>query len=255
MKTDKYLLFLSNIGKNKPNTFIKKDDECPFCHREKLTDIIEEEGPYLFLKNKYPTLKDTDQFVLVETYECGFNMNEYSDTYLEELFSFGIKYWFKLEKSNKYRSVIFYKNYGPQSGGSIKHAHMQIVGLKNMDFYQNIEKENFSGVTVIAKDDFELNISTYPLSGFNEFNVIMNDNLKDLSIFSNSILKVIKFILNDYLVVCNSYNLFFYHYDKKVICKIKPRFVTSPLLIGYCINQKLDNADKIRNKLKEKYFK
>lgn len=255
MKNQEYLLFLSSIGKKKPNTFIKKSDKCPFCDRENLSDIVDEEGPYILLKNKYPTLKDTDQFVLIETYECGFNMNEYSDEYMTKLFSFGIKHWFKMEDTNKYRSVIFYKNYGPRSGGSLKHAHMQIVGLKSINFYNDIEKENFLGAGILECRDLNVNISTSPLNGFTEFNVIMDDNLKSLSIFSKSVLKVIQFVLNDYFAICDSYNLFFYHYDKKVICKITPRFITSPLLIGYCIKQKSDNVNIIRDKIKEKYFK
>lgn len=65
MGNDKYLVFLNEINKDKPNEFKKINiKECPFCNRETLTDVIDEDGPFVLLKNKYPTIKDTYQLVI-----------------------------------------------------------------------------------------------------------------------------------------------------------------------------------------------
>ena len=53
MIKDDYLVFLNDVSSQKPNDFSKQNNECPFCRREKLKDILYEEGPYIFLKNKY----------------------------------------------------------------------------------------------------------------------------------------------------------------------------------------------------------
>lgn len=85
MIKDDYLVFLNDVNCKKPNDFCGKDIECPFCQREKLKDVIYEEGPYIFLKNKYVTLKDTDQFLIIETYTCKKQMHEYSEEYMKKL--------------------------------------------------------------------------------------------------------------------------------------------------------------------------
>lgn len=160
----------------------------------------------------------------------------------------------KLENSNKYKSVIFYKNYGKNSGGSLKHSHMQIVGLKNIDYRQNIVKDNFEGIS-IYDNKCRVTLSHMPINAFTEFNIIINDELNYIDEFSSCILKTIKYILYDYFAECRSFNLFFYHYNKKIICKACPRFITSPLILGYKIKQISNKLEDIAEGLKNKYFK
>ena len=78
------------INDGKPNNFVNKDTECPFCDRKSLENIIDTEGPFIILKNKYPTIKDTCQLVIIESYECDTNMSKYSDEYMIELIRFSI---------------------------------------------------------------------------------------------------------------------------------------------------------------------
>ena len=165
MEDEKYLVFLNHISKDKPNDFREeRKSECPFCKRDKLTNIIDEKGPFILLKNKYPTLKDTLQLVLIETYECEGNMSEYSDEYIQELIRFGTHHWLKIEESCEYKSVIFYKNHGPRSGGSLKHPHMQIVGLNDIDYIEKLKEDYFKGIIISKSELSEVNLSEKPLS-------------------------------------------------------------------------------------------
>lgn len=54
----------------------------------------------------------------------------YTKEHMRSLINFGVKKWMYMDKTGEFKSVIFYKNHGIYSGGSIKHPHMQIVGLK-----------------------------------------------------------------------------------------------------------------------------
>lgn len=256
MEKDKYLVFLNDINKDKPNEFQKVNmKECPFCNRDKLTDVIDEKGPFILLKNKYPTIKDTYQLVVIETYSCDTHMGEYSAEYMEELMKFSIIHWLKIEKSGEYKSVIFYKNHGPRSGGSLKHPHMQIVGLKDIDYGVKIKDEHFEGIEVHKTNNCLVNLSLRPFNGFTEFNIIIDDNLYAINELSLNLKKIVHYLLNNYFVKCDSFNIFFYHLKGKVICKVMPRFTTSPLLLGYGIKQISSCEKEIADKLKEIYYK
>jgi ATP adenylyltransferase/5',5'''-P-1,P-4-tetraphosphate phosphorylase II len=255
MEKEKYLVFLNDINKDKPNEFKKINmKECPFCNREKLTDIIAEKGPFILLKNKYPTIKDTYQLVLIEAYSCDNDMGQYSAAYMEDLIRFGVKHWLKIEDSGEYKSVIFYKNHGPNSGGSLKHPHMQIVGLHDIDYKLKIKDEHFEGIEVHKSDNCLVNLSHTPFNGFTEFNIIIKDDLYALNELAYSLKKVVHYLLNNYFVKCDSFNIFFYHLNEKIICKVMPRFTSSPLLLGYGIKQISSCESEIADKLKFMYF-
>ena len=254
MDQEKYIVFLNDISKEKPNNFKDESVKCPFCNREELVDIIDEKGPFVLLKNKYPTLKDTCQLVIIETYGCDEHMGEYSEDYMADLMSFSVKHWIEIEKSGKYKSVIFYKNHGPRSGGSLKHEHMQIVGLNKVDYKENLKDEHFEGIKIHESEHCLVNLSDKPLNGFSEFNIIISDNLIGLNELAHNLKKVVHYLLNNYYVKCDSFNIFFYHWKEKIICKVTPRFVTSPLLLGYEIRQISSCAEDAAEKFKEIYF-
>ena len=68
-----------SVGRNKPENILNKENACPFCHPEGLTDILSTgEGGIILLKNKYNVLTDADQFVLIETDRCGVDMPDYT---------------------------------------------------------------------------------------------------------------------------------------------------------------------------------
>lgn len=230
------LYFSSDISKKKPENIINTNNECPFCDVKALKGIIEKEDNIIWLKNKYPTLKDTFQTIIIESNNCDADISTYDKSYMRKLMSFSINKWIELSKTEKYQSVILFKNHGPLSGGSIKHAHMQIVGLKDIDYKKNILIENFKGLQIFKQDGVELNISQQPIVGFSEFNIIL-DSITFLDVLSDYIQIVIKYILNDFHKGCISYNMFFYEINEKILCKIIPRFVVSPYFVGYKIPQ------------------
>ncbi|MDA1978948.1 DUF4931 domain-containing protein [Bacillus cereus] len=247
------LYFLNDIGKQKPESIPNRSAACPFCDRENLTDILATEGSIIWLKNKFPTLKDTFQTVLIETDNCEDHIATYTEEHMRSLIRFSVKHWLDLQKNEEFKSVILYKNHGPFSGGSLHHAHMQIIGMKYVNYLDNVEQDNFQGVVVQKNKNIELNISDRPIIGFTEFNIIIED-IGCIDELANYIQQTVRYILTDFHKGCSSYNLFFYHVSGKIICKVVPRFVVSPLYVGYKIPQVSTKLEDVKIQLAE-YFK
>ncbi|NPC90748.1 DUF4931 domain-containing protein [Bacillus sp. WMMC1349] len=232
------LYFSSDIGEKKPETIINRQSACPFCERDQLTGILETDEEMIWLENKYPTIQNTYQTLIIETDHCNEDIAVYRKAKMRKLIRFSLEKWLNMEAQDCYKSVILYKNYGPFSGGSIKHAHMQIVGLKQVDYMKELLPEHFQGIKVIEKpSEIELNLSTNPIIGFTEFNIIISDTLEHTDKLADYIQKTVQYVLHDFNQKCSSYNMFFYHTNLKIICKIVPRFIASPFFIGYKIPQ------------------
>lgn len=242
------LYFLNDIGKQKPESIHNKNTACPFCAVDQLTNILEKNDSIIWLMNKFPTLQDTFQTVLIETDNCNDHIATYTKEDMEQLIQFSINRWLTLEKSNEYESVILYKNHGPFSGGSLHHAHMQIIGMKHVDYRQNVTDDNFQGIIVKQDEQIELNISARPIIGFTEFNIIIEDTAATCRM-AYYIQQTVRYILTDFHKGCSSYNLFFYHINGKIICKVVPRFVVSPLYVGYKIPQVSTKLHEVKEQL------
>ncbi len=249
-----HLFFNTEIGVKKPENIRNKNQSCPFCERDKLTDIIDTDGPIILLKNKYPVLENAFQTVIIETDECSSELSLYSEEHLVRLFSFALKHWFAYQESGKFKSVIFFKNHGPLSGGSIAHPHMQIIGLNDINYMENVAVSSFEGLPIDEQDGVLFNLSEKPRVGFYEFNVRMTKP-EQLPVFAKYVQTAVHYILNHFPFKCNSYNLFFYNLGTSIYVKIMPRFVTTPLYIGYSIPQIPSNLHWIRKAIIEKYFK
>jgi len=247
---NRHLYFLSDIGKEKI-TYQESEYRCPFCNRKERLDILDEEDSILLIKNKFHTLDNTFQTVLIETNDCFSNISNYDKVHMRKMITFGINNWLKLEESGDFKSVVFYKNHGPLSGGTINHAHMQIVGLKDIDYKRNIKDDIFEGIEIYKEGNCILNISTQPNTSSTEFNVISiprNDNF-----MADNIQNIVKYILNHFSK-CSSFNLFFYQWKKSIICKIVPRYITSPFLIGFSIPQTSNRLNSIAEEIQKKYY-
>lgn len=248
-----YLIFDTHIGATKPENIINSTAYCPFCHRDKLENIIYEDGPVLMLKNKYPVLLDTVQTVIIESYECDNELSLYNKEHLYKVIDFGVNKWLEMMYSGEFASVLFYKNHGPYSGGTIRHPHMQIVGLKNVDYSKNIPRDSLKGAVIDCCHGVELNLTDKPKIGFFEFNVRLG-SMDNITTMADYIQTVTHYLLHHFHKNCKSYNLFFYHFDGQVSVKIVPRFVTSPLFIGYSIPQVSSRADEVISEIKKHYF-
>jgi galactose-1-phosphate uridylyltransferase len=199
-----HLHFNTVIGRQKPENIRNKENPCPFCAREELTDIITTDGPIILLKNKFPVLEHTFQTVLIESDDCQGEISKYEDTFLENLLTFGIGHWLEMEESDRYKSVIFFKNHGPLSGGTIAHPHMQIIGLHDIDYKEKINKECFKGHLINQSDGVEWTLSTMPNIGFYEFNVRMTNVTEQIKTFAAFLKTAVSYILHDFPFRCTS---------------------------------------------------
>ena len=101
--------------------------------------------------------------MLIETDNCEDHIATYTEEHMRKLMQFSIQHWLHLQKKEEFASVILYKNHGPFSGGSLHHAHMQIIGMKYVDYLENIEEENFQGVIVQKTNALSLIFQSVPL--------------------------------------------------------------------------------------------
>jgi ATP adenylyltransferase/5',5'''-P-1,P-4-tetraphosphate phosphorylase II len=237
----------------KPNSIKNKQEPCPFCDRAQLTDIIAEDGKMILLKNKYPVLENTFQTVLIETDTCEDELSTYEPAHLHSLLKFGLKHWLEMEQSGRYESVLFLKNHGPLSGGSISHPHMQIIGLMDLDYKEGSKEEFFNGMEIKMQNGVLFNLSTEPRVGFYEFNIQMTD-AGYIEEFGEFIQIAAHYILHHFRFKVTSYNIFFHHLNGKIYAKVVPRLVTTPLYIGYGIPQVPNNLEWMVEQIQSIYF-
>ena len=239
--------FDMQIGRQKPETIHHPDNYCPFCHEDELSDIIATDGPIILLRNKYNVLAGSEQFVLIETDICQSDMPDYTPQHMQRLIRFGLHHWQKLLHSGKYADVVFFKNYGPLSGGTIRHPHMQIVAFPKLTQPLTAYPEEFTGEIITSEHGVEFNISTSPRIGFWELNIIPTEIESP-----EAIAAIAKFLQagTNYLTRhfhkgrVQSYNLFFYQLHEQIYAKILPRFATPPLYIGYGIHIRPTNIQE-----------
>ena len=165
--------FNTDVGKTKPENIVHTENACPFCDVEHLTNILDTDGDIIFLKNKYPVIEGADLFVLIEGRECDIDMPAYSRAHMRRVIEMGLKHWRQLLNCGKYEEVLFFKNFGPMSGGTIKHPHMQIVGFPKLNSALLFEEKELRGLVIAEKNGVELNVSNFPRVGFGELNVVV----------------------------------------------------------------------------------
>lgn len=249
--------FIVSNAKGKPENMVHRDNYCPFCDVDSLTNIFEKEEDRIWLMNKYRVLADTTQTVLIESHDHQGDWSNYDEETGAKIMHFALKNWQKMIDDPKYKSVLMYKNYGPRSGGSLFHPHMQIIGLDKIDGYAHVYENNFYGKDFLKIGDATLNISTEPILSFLEFNIRIKD-IEASKDMSNAVRLLTKYILNDFFKGrCDSYNLFFYHINGDIICKMIPRFNASPVIMGYKIPQvdSREQMDLVEEQIKDLYSK
>lgn len=227
-----------NAGKNKP--FTSKKDTCPFCSPDKLTHILEKEPDLIWLMNKYPILTGTWPTVIIESLQHDLDLTNYSAEKLHSVITFGMNHWLDLSHSGRFKSVIYFRNHGPHSGGSLAHPHSQIMGLYNLDYRDNLTPSNFRGPVFFEQADCQCSISSLPIGNITEFNVMLKKD-GHLSAFADCLQKLAQYLKNDFLMPVDSYNIFFYEMDH-IYAKVFPRFTSSPLCLGYKITPVLEDS-------------
>ena len=236
------IIFNLSIGGKKPHSSTQKI--CPFCHPETLTNILDKKDDIIWLMNKFPVFEGTYPTVIVETSDHNAELTTYSKEKLHEVISFGLERWEKVERDKRFKSVLYFRNYGPGSGGSQRHPHSQIIGLDTYDYKDNIDRENFLGPIVHEDKDCYATVSDYPISGMGEMNVTLKKDASPEK-FADTIQTLARYVLNDFPLPCTSYNIFFYHF-KHIRAKIFPRYTASPLYMGYHITHVMDHESQKR---------
>ncbi|HEY9854417.1 MAG TPA: DUF4931 domain-containing protein [Stenomitos sp.] len=249
----RHLRYNANIGRQKPENIVNRQAACPFCERDKLVDILAEAPPLVLLKNKYPVLEDAYQTVIIETEDCDAEFSEYAPEHLHRVVRFGLEHWQRMIRSGEFESVLFFKNHGPHSGGTIRHPHSQIVGLHHLDYRAGVEPHHFEGIPIDRRDGIEFNVSTLPRMGFTEFNVVLSD-WSQVDQLADYVQIAAHYVLNHFHARCNSYNLFFYEHGEGVAAKLIPRFVVSPLFVGFAIPQVSSRVDEIAQTVRDRYL-
>lgn len=251
-KNQKPLIFSHVAAQGKPRHMKAETNGCPFCDYEEKENILAEDGELLWIKNKYPTLNNTSQTLIIESKEHNSDISTYTKEENRRLIQFALKCWKEMKQDSRYQSVLFYKNHGPLSGGSLKHPHMQIVGLEDVDGESQIQMENFEGVSVLERDELSITLSKFPTMGFLEMNLIVEWE-ENSELFADYLQQLVCFVLQDYFHGrCDSFNLFFFIIEGKLIVKVVPRFIDSPYFVGYRLSQTFtdEHLATIGNELK-----
>ncbi|MEE5987116.1 DUF4931 domain-containing protein [Ligilactobacillus equi] len=253
------LVFKVQTAKQKPENIRNKQGYCPFCDLVNLKDFLAQDEDRIWLMNKYRTLEKTVQTLIVESSQHEGDIHVQTQATNAKLLNFIQTCYEKMQTWGQFKSIVIYKNFGPKSGGSLRHPHFQIVGMEEVDAYAQIAPRNLTGISILKEEGAELNISDQPVLGFTELNVQLpvQENwgqMADLIKFA------IRYFMEDHLkgrVVVDSYNLFLYPLMDKVTCKIVPCFNLSPYGRGYLLAQVNDqqNLLEIKDFLQEKYRK
>lgn len=229
--TEQPLVYEYRIGKRKPydydfaNRASNTPRPCPFCDVKHLTGIYRRKKDMIWLHNKYPTLRDTEQTILIESSDHQADISTYTVETNRALMRFALQCFQKMARSGHFRSVVWYKNFGPKASGSLRHPHMQLVGFYQHNAYAHISPANFTGYLVGKSGPVEMNLSDHPVQGYQEVNVISwnNTHLNDWADLIQKGTQYVRAVLSHGV---DSYNLFFYPVKggAGTCCKITPRF-------------------------------
>ncbi|MBR3624514.1 MAG: DUF4931 domain-containing protein [Selenomonadaceae bacterium] len=241
------------LGKQKPENIVNSNAPCPFCDVAGLKDIIATDGDIILLKNKYNVIEQAEQFVIIEGKECRKDMPDYTKEHMRRLIRFSVSHWKKMIATGKYEAVLFFKNFGPMSGGTIRHPHMQLVAFPHIKTDLLFSLNEFEGETIIKKNGVTLNAATCPRVGFGELNIVPEKDF-DMDTLADFIQIAVDYLMNHFIKRGSSYNIFFYHKDDNFYVKLMPRFATSPLFIGYNIHFLPNNTNVIANEIRDLYF-
>ncbi|WP_251443929.1 DUF4931 domain-containing protein [Veillonella intestinalis] len=251
------LIFNIAIGRSKPENIRHREVACPFCTVDQLTNILETEDDIIWLMNKYPVLERTWPTVIIETHDCFSEYSRYTPEQAEKVLAFSLHKWQETMERDEFKSVLYFKNFGPMSGGSIRHPHSQIIGLYDYDYRQDIKEHHFEGPILKEDPNLVITLSSQPIIGFFEFNMKFNQQTS-LALMSRRIQQLLQYILTDFSKHSGSYNLFFYdlHTDSQYV-KIVPRYITSPLYVGYSISQisNTERIEQVKEELNRDFFK
>ncbi len=165
------VVFEVGVSRKKPENIRNRENPCPFCDVAHLTGLFRREGDRIWLMNKYRTLQHTVQTIVIESADHTGDPSTYSRAVMRGVLRFAVECFYAMRADPRFASVAMFKNYGPLSGGSLLHPHLQIVGFERADAYAHVGPENFSGIEVFSNENVAVTLSDHPVMGFVEINV------------------------------------------------------------------------------------
>lgn len=250
------LTFLPNVSLLKPNDVLGQS-ACPFCQLTALEKILLEEGDALWVENKYRTLEETYQTVLIESKAHDFNLAYCSLEKLKDLLEFIFVCWEKLAADSRFSSTLFLKNYGPWSGASLRHSHSQLVALKKWDVAKQADPIHFAGLDLYHGEGVSATLSTQPIMGYTELNIYFEPK-GSVEELAELLQALVIFILNQQADRKEgSYNLFGWRYLDHYQFKLVPRYIDSAYFVGFGIAQvfPMDKLEKMAEDIRSHYLK
>lgn len=256
-------VFRGDRAQGKPENIRNVNGWCPFCHPTQLTNVFRREGDLIWLMNKYRTIEDTVQTIIVESADHVGDPSNYTAAEMRRILRFSVACWHEMRRSGRCDDVVMFKNFGPLSGGSLRHPHLQIVGLRRGATAARSLETLLSGVEVWDSPRAQALVAARPLVGPDEFTLVARDghDLASLDELADLIRATVTYVLGTYRGGrCGSYNLFFYEDEAawreptasmaeaagagvgtresaRIVCRVVPRWPVSPYQIGYGITQ------------------
>lgn len=258
MENKKTILFDTSMASKKPRTVGLNEEasDCQFCKTEKMMKtnvVLAKQGKFLWVENKYPILKNTYQTVLLETDTCEEDLTTYSLEYAKELFKFALEKRKELLSVYGFKEVLFFKNHGALADASIKHAHMQLVGLTNNQLSLEEIQKTTKGYTIYEAEGLQVNVSDIPLSEFYEFNICWEkQNVSyDFVYWVQTIIRYLEHFKDGKF---QDYNFSFYEFKDTYTIKIFPRKPASLYLLAYGLKQLPNDIQKVALEVRKYAF-
>lgn len=207
------LVFRGDKAKGKPENIRNVNGWCPFCHPEQLTDIFRREGDIIWLMNKYRTIEDTTQTIIVESSDHVGDPSNYTSAQMRRILHFAVECWHEMKRSGRYERVLMFKNFGPLSGGSLRHPHLQIVGLGRAAGAPRPMNGLLSGIEAWGSPNARALVTDRPFVGPAELTAVARDARDPVCLdeLADVIRACVTYLLGTYHGGrCGSYNLFFF---------------------------------------------
>ena len=107
MSNEEPLIFHLQVARKKPENIKHPEGYCPFCDRENLTNILDKDGDSILLVNKFRTLQDTMQTIIIESKAHLGDQSNYSQLENRKIIKYVLECWQKMINQNKYRVFCY----------------------------------------------------------------------------------------------------------------------------------------------------
>lgn len=204
-----------------------KSITCPFC-KEALANeqFALANHTSMLRKNKMPTIKDAEMYVLIESLMHDTHMEDMSVKEARDVITFAFESMEWVREQYPDKQTLLIKNRGLLSGGTQAHPHMQVVAIKEF----NKSQINFQSDVPVYRDN-ELDVGILVNGNFDLYQFILRvDTLyADTKITVEHLQKLLRWTASKY----GNYNMVHWREDGRDAFKIIPRYAGAGYGLGY----------------------